>query len=68
MGVASKPVEPHPPYFAGFLAYGKRKLVEDLKFIGALSWKLLIFQFYTAMYIPCNLEIMKKRPEDVARS
>ena len=67
MGVASKPVEPHPPYFAGFLAYGKRKFVENLKFIGALLWKLLIFQFYTAMYIPCNLEFMKKRPEAVAR-
>ena len=59
--MASKPVEPHPPYFAGFLAYGKRKFVENLKFIGALLWKLLIFQFYTAMYIPCNLEFMKKK-------
>ena len=68
MGVASKPVEPHPPYFAGFLAYGKRKFVENLKFIGALLWKLIIFQFYTAMYIPCNLKFMKKRPEAVARS
>jgi hypothetical protein len=63
VGVASKPVEPHPPYFAGFLAYGKRKFVENFKFIGALLWKLIIFQFYTAMYIPCNLEFMKKRPE-----
>ena len=60
MGVASKPVEPGPQYFAGLLAYGKRKFVENLKFIGALMWKLLIFQFYTAMYILCNLEFMKK--------
>ena len=70
MGVASKPVElrPHPPYFAGFLRYDKRKFVENLKLIGALLWKFLSFQFYTAMYIQCNLEFMKKRPEAVARS
>ena len=68
MGVASKPVEPRPQYFAGFLTYGKRKFVENLKLIGAVLWKLLSFQFYTAMYIPCNLEFMKKRPEAVARS
>ena len=68
VGVASKPVEPHPPYFAGFLTYNKRKFVENLKFIGLLLWKLSIFQFYTAMYIPCNLKFMKKRPEAVARS
>ena len=55
----SKPVEPRPPYFAGFLTFGKRKFVENLKFIGA---------FYTAIYIPCNLEFMKKRPEAAARS
>ena len=48
MGVASKPVEPGPQYFAGLLAYGKRKFVENLKFIGTLLWKLLIFQFCTA--------------------
>ena len=71
VGVASKPVVPRPPYFAGFLRYDKRKFVENLKLIGALLWILLIFQFYTAMYIPyipCNLEFMKKRPEAVARS
>ena len=67
MGVASKPVEPGPPYFAGFLTCGKRMSVENLKLIAALLWRLLSFQFYTAMYIPCNLEFMKKRPEDVAR-
>ena len=68
VGVASKPVEPRPPYFAGFLRYDKRKFVENLKLIGALLWKLLIFQFYTAMYIQCNCEFMKKRPEAEARS
>jgi hypothetical protein len=68
VGVASKPVEPHTPYFAGFLTYDKRKFVENLKFIGLLLWKLSIFQFYTAMYIPCNLKFMKKRPEAVAMS
>jgi hypothetical protein len=68
VGVASKPIEPRPPYFACFHTYGKRKFVENLKLIGALLWKLLSFQFYTAMYIPCNLEFMKKRPEAVARS
>ena len=67
VGVASKPVEPRPPYFAGFLTYGNRKFVENLKLIGALLWKSLSFQFYTAMYIPCNLEFLKKRPEAVAR-
>jgi hypothetical protein len=50
VGVASKPVEPRPPYFAGFLTYGNRKFVENLKLIGALLWKSLSFQFYTAMY------------------
>ena len=68
MGVTSKPVEPGPQYFAGLLAYGKGKFVENLKFIGTLLWKLIIFQFCTAMYIPCNLEFMKKRPEAAARS
>jgi hypothetical protein len=68
VGVASKPVGPRPPYFAGFLAYGKRKFVENLKLRGALLWKLLSFQFYIAMHIPCNLELMKKRPEAGARS
>ena len=67
VGVASKPVEPRPPIFCR-LTYGKRKFVENLKLIGALLWKLLSFQFYTAMYMPCNLEFMKKRPEAVARS
>ena len=68
MGVASIPVEPRPTYFAGFNTYGKRKFVESLKLIGALLWKLLSFQFNTAMYIQCNLEFWKKRPEAVARS
>ena len=68
MGVAFKPVEPRPQYFAGFLTYDKRKFVINLKIIDLLLWKLSIFQFYTAMYIPCNLKFMKKRPEAVARS
>jgi hypothetical protein len=68
VGVAYKPVEPRPPYFAGFLTYDKRKFVENLKLIGALLWNLSIFQFYTAMYIPCNLKFIKKRPEAVTRS
>ena len=68
MGVASKLVEPCHPYFAGFLAYGKRKFVENLKFLGALLWKLLIFQFHSAMYILWNLEFMRKRPEAKAKS
>ena len=46
VGVASKPVEPGPSYFAGFL-YDKRKFVENLKLIGVLLWKLSIFQSYT---------------------
>ena len=68
VGVASKPVEPRPPYLACFIAYGKKKFVENLKLTCALLWKLLIFQFFTAIYIPCNLEFMKKRSEAVARS
>jgi hypothetical protein len=35
VGVASKPVEPRPPYFAGFLTHSKRKFAENLKLIGA---------------------------------
>ena len=61
VGVASEPVEPRPPYFAGFLTYVKRKFEENLKPLDLLLWKLSIFQFYTAMYIPCNLEFMKKK-------
>ena len=68
MGVASKLVGPRPQYFAGFLTYSKGKFVENLKLRGAFWGKLLSFQFYTAMYIPCNLEFIKKRPEAVARS
>ena len=68
VGMASKPVKPRPSYFAGFLTYDKRKFVENLKLIGALLWKSLSFQFYTAMYISCNLEFIKKRPEAVAKS
>ena len=36
VGVASKPVEPHPLSFAGFFIYIKRKFVANLKLIGAL--------------------------------
>ena len=68
VGVASEPVEPHPLSFSGFFIYVKWNFVANLKQIGALFWKLLSFQFYTAIYIPCNLEFMKKRPEAVARS
>ena len=68
VGVASEPVEPHPLSFSGFFIYVKWNFVATLKQIGALFWKLLSFQFYTAIYIPCNLEFMKKRPEAVARS
>ena len=45
VGVASKPIEPCPPYFAGFLTYGKRKFVENLKLIGSLLWKIGIINF-----------------------
>ena len=45
MGVASKPIEPRPQYFAGFLTYGKRKFVENLKLIGSLLWKIGIINF-----------------------
>ena len=38
VGVASKPVEPHPLSFAGFFIYIKRKFVANLKLIGALMW------------------------------
>ena len=68
VGVASEPVEPHTLSFSGFFIYVKWNFVANLKQIGALFWKLLSFQFYTAIYIPCNLEFMKKRPEAVARS
>ena len=60
MGVASKPVEPRPLFFTGFLTYGKRKFV-DLKLIGALLWKLLIFQFYTAIMYTAQFGIDKKK-------
>ena len=58
VGVASKPIKPRPPYFAGFLIYGNRKFVENLKSIGAIMRKLLLFQFNTAMYIACNLKFL----------
>ena len=35
MGVASKPVEPHPQFFPGFFIYIKKKFVANLKLIGA---------------------------------
>ena len=39
VGVASKPVEPHPLSFAGFFIYIQRKFVANLKLIGALMWR-----------------------------
>ena len=52
MGVVSKPTEPRPPYFSGFLTYDKRKFVEKFEtHVGALLWKISIFQFNTAMYM-----------------
>ena len=68
LSVHCEPVESSPTYFAGFNTYGKRKIVESLKLRGALLWKLLSFQFKTAMYIRCNLVFRKKTPEAVARS
>ena len=58
MGVTSKPVKQLPQYFADFLIYDKTKFVENLKSIGALMRKLLRFQFYTAMYVACDLEFI----------
>ena len=46
----------------------KMKLCSKFEADWCIIWKLLSFQFYTAMYIPCNLKFMKKRPEAVARS
>ena len=52
MGVASKLIEPLPPYFAGFLKYSKRKFVERLKLIGSLLWEMEIINFsITAMIL-----------------
>jgi hypothetical protein len=39
VGVVSKPVEPRPPYFAGFPTYDKKMLVENMKLIDAFLWK-----------------------------
>ena len=71
MGVASKPIEPRPQYFAGFLTYGKRKFVENLKLIGSLLWKIGIINFpilYCHVYTVLFGIHEKKRPEAVARS
>ena len=58
-----------PPIFCKLpCIWKKRKFVENLKFLGALLWKLLIFQFHSAMYILWNLEFMRKRPEAKAKS
>jgi hypothetical protein len=45
VGVETKPIEPRPPYFAGFLTYSKRKFVELLKLIGLLLWRMEIINF-----------------------
>ena len=67
LGVASKPVQPRPLPFAGFFIYVKRKFVANLKVIGPLVWKKWIFQFYRAIYMPCNLEFILERPKAIAR-
>ena len=51
VGVASKPVEP-PPHI--FLKEGKTKFVENLKFIGAIFWKLLITAMYRVSHSEMN--------------
>ena len=45
------------------LSLTKTKFVENVKSIGALMRKLLLFKFYNDMHITCNLEFIFYRPK-----
>ena len=69
VGVEFKPIEPRPPYFAGFLTYSKRKFVECLKLIGSLWWRMeiIIFSILYCYVYTVQFGINEKMPEAIAR-